>query len=157
MGSISPKSYDTISRFPWSSNNPEHRFDVHNPATGEVITTVQGGGIAEVDQAVAAAQEAFQSWRWLSRRERAVYLNKVADRLAEHDEELCQLLSMENGKPVSQAREGDVLFVIGIFRYFASLIDKLPDEMYDQGSIYACVFREPYGVVAGIIPFNWVS
>ena len=155
MGSISPHTYDEISRFPWSSDDPAHRFDVHNPATGQVITTVQGGDVAEVEKAVEAAQKAFNSWRWLTRRERATYLHRVGDRLAEHFEELAQLLSLENGKPVSQAREGDVPFVCGIFHYFASLIDKLPDELYDQGSIYAMVLREPYGVVAGIIPFNW--
>ncbi|KAJ9641169.1 uncharacterized protein PV06_01027 [Exophiala oligosperma] len=157
MGSISfqPKVYEKISRFPWSSNDPAHQFDVHNPATGELITRVQGGGVNEVQKAVATAQKAFQSWRWLPRRERAMYLHRVGDQLSQHFEELAELLSRENGKPISQAREGDVPFVIGIFHYFASLIDKLPDEFYDQGSIYASVFREPYGVVAGIIPFNW--
>ena len=156
MGSISLQdAYSEVSRFPWSSQKPEHQFDVHNPATGDVITRVQGGGVEEVQKAVAVAQKAYESWRWVSKRERSALLHKVGDRLAQHSEELAQLLSAENGKPVTQARDGDVAFVSGIFHYFASLIDKLPNEMYDQGSIYACVVREPYGVVAGIIPFNW--
>ena len=75
--------------------------------------------------------------------------------MEEHFEELACLLSLENGKPVTQARQADVPFVIGIYRYFASLIDKLPSELYDQGSIYSSIIHEPYGVVVGILPFNW--
>lgn len=148
--------YSSLSRFTWSSDDPADRFEVHNPATGEVITTVQGGGAAQVDEAVKVANKAFHSdWRWRSPRERAMLLHKAADALAAHFDELAQLLSLENGKPVSQAREGDVPMLIGVFHYFASLIDKLPSEMYDQGFIYASVIHEPYGVVAGILPFNW--
>ena len=156
MGSLSIRTYERVSRFPFSSDDPSHQFDVHNPATGEVITTVQGAGVAEVQKAVEIAHKAYHDdWRWRTPRERSQILHQAADRLSEHFEELAQLLSLENGKPVTQAREGDVPFVIGVFHYFASLIDKLPHELYDQGSMYASVFREPYGVVAGIIPFNW--
>ncbi|KAK5053789.1 hypothetical protein LTR84_001751 [Exophiala bonariae] len=149
-------SYEAVTRFKYSSEDPKDRFDVHNPATGEVITTIQGGGPAEIDRAVQAADEAFHNdWRWRSAFERSRLLLKAAEKLEAHFEELARLLSLENGKPVSQAREGDVLFVIGIYRYFASLIDKLPHEVYDQGAIYATVLREPYGVIGAILPFNW--
>ncbi|KIX03971.1 uncharacterized protein Z518_07524 [Rhinocladiella mackenziei CBS 650.93] len=149
-------TYDAVSHFPLSSKDPSHRFEVHNPATGEVITTVQGGGVSEVEKAVEIANKAYNDdWRWRSPRERSMILLQAAEHLSKHVRELSVLLSMENGKPVSQASEGDVPFLIAIFRYFASLIDKLPAEFYDQGSIYASVIREPYGVVAGILPFNW--
>lgn len=62
---------------------------------------------------------------------------------------------MENGKPVTQARQADVTFIVGVYRFFGSLIDKLPSELYDQGSIYSSIVHEPYGVVVGILPFNW--
>ncbi|KIW24246.1 uncharacterized protein PV07_09974 [Cladophialophora immunda] len=156
MGSIDLKKYDSISRFTWSSDNPSHQFDVHNPATGEVITTVQGGGVEQVQQAVDLAQKAYQNdWRWRSPRDRSILLLRAADNLEAHFEELSHLLCLENGKPISQAKEGDIPFVINIFRYFASLVDKLPHELYDQGALYSHIQREPYGVVAGIIPFNW--
>lgn len=148
--------YEAVTRFPLSSEDPAHLFDVHNPATGEVITTVQGCGEAEVQKAVAIAQKAFQDdWRWRSSRERSQLLLKAADRLEEHADELARLLSMENGKPVSQARAADVTFVVGVYRFFASLVDKIPNEMYDQGSIYSSIVHEPYGVCVGILPFNW--
>ena len=153
---MSPPTYAHISRFAYSSENAEDQFAVHNPATGDVITIVQGGGVAEVDKAVGKADQAFRTdWRWRSARERSQLMLKAADRLEAHFEELAQLLSLENGKPVSQAREGDIPFVIAIYRYFASLVDKLPHELHDQGAIYANVFREPFGVVGAIIPFNW--
>ncbi|RVX69985.1 hypothetical protein B0A52_05820 [Exophiala mesophila] len=163
MGSIevpapkkAPLKYEAITRFPLSSDNPAHLFDVHNPATGEVITTVQGCGEEEVQKAVAIAKKAFQEdWRWRSARERSQLLLRAADRLEEHADELARLLSLENGKPVSQARQADVTFVIGVYRFFASLVDKIPNEMYDQHSIYASVVHEPYGVCVGILPFNW--
>lgn len=149
-------SYNAITRFPLSSDDPAHLFDVHNPATGEVITTVQGCGEAEVHKAVAIAQKAFQDdWRWRTARERSQLMLRAAERLEHHFDELACLLSMENGKPVSQARQADVPFVVGVYRFFASLVDKIPGEMYDQGSIYSSIVHEPYGVCVGILPFNW--
>ena len=153
---MSPPKYGRITRFTHSSNDERDQFDVHNPATGEVITTVQGGGVAEVAKALEVADHAFRTdWRWRSASERAQLLLRAADRLEEHFDELAELLSLENGKPISQAREGDIPTVIAIYRYFASLVDKLPHELHDQGAIYSNVLREPFGVVAAIIPFNW--
>ncbi|RVX65795.1 hypothetical protein B0A52_10326 [Exophiala mesophila] len=148
--------FATVTYCPLSSKDPKDRFAVYNPATGQEITTIQGAGLSEVEAAVAIAQDAFDNdWRHRSPRERAFLLNKAADHLTAHMGELCQLLSLENGKPVSQAAEIDVPALVHIFRYFASLIDKLPLDFHDEGAIYANIVREPYGVVAGIIPFNW--
>ena len=148
--------YGKITRYTLFSEDPAHLFDVHNPATGEVITTIQGCGPEEVDKAVANAEKAYQEcWRWKTPKERGELLLKAADLLAEHAEELAHLLSKENGKPVSQARSADITSLLGTFRYFGSLVDKLPSEFYDQGAIYASIVHEPYGVVAGILPFNW--
>lgn len=149
-------NYAPVTRFPLSSDDPSYFFDVHNPATGEVITTVQGCGIAEAEKAVAISKQAYEDvWRWKSPKERSILLLRVADRLEEHAEQLAHLLSLENGKPVTQARQADIPFVIGVFRFFASLVDKIPSEMYDQGSVYSSIIHEPYGVVVGILPFNW--
>ncbi len=152
---MAPIKYEQISNFRWSSGDASERYDVVNPATAEVITTVQGGGSFEVEKAVENAQKAFETdWKWRSPNERAALLQKAAITLENYVEELSKLLSMENGKPVSQA-VGDVRGLIMGFRYFGSLIDKLPSEFYDQGSIYASVIYEPHGVVVGILPFNW--
>lgn len=139
-----------------SSKDSRHCFPVYNPATGQEITKVQGAGLVEVETAVSIAQDAFDNdWRHRSARERAFLLNKAADHLATHATELSELLSLENGKPISQAMEIDVPAIIQIFRYFGSLVDKLPSDFHDEGSIWANIVREPYGVVLGIIPFNW--
>lgn len=134
--------FEAITRYPSSSNDPAHRFDVHNPATGAVITTVQGAGVAEVQTAIATAKKAYKEWRWVSPTRRAAYMNKVADHLEAHFDELAHLLSAENGKPVAQARDYDINFLVLVFRYFASLVDKLPGELYDKGGVYTSVLRE---------------
>ena len=135
-------TFESVTRYALSGNDPAHRFDVHNPATGDVITTVQGAGVAEVETAIATAKKAYEEWRWVSPSQRAMYLNKAADHLEAHFEELAQLLSAENGKPVAQARDYDINFLVLVFRYFGSLIDKLPGEFYNKGSVYTSVLRE---------------
>ncbi len=90
-----------------------------------------------------AAHEAYQSdWRWRTPAERGTLLLKCADELEKHSEELAELLCLENGKPMQDALMFDVRFVVQIFRYFGSLIDKLPTEFYDQGNVYCQVHRE---------------
>jgi acyl-CoA reductase-like NAD-dependent aldehyde dehydrogenase len=139
----------------WSSQDEGDRFTVENPANGDVIAVVQGGGAAEVDGAVRAAHQAFQTWRWLTPQERAPIIMRCGDVLEEHADELAELLSLENGKPIADARTNDVGFLIQVFRFFGSLVDKLPSEFYDKGAIYTSVMLEPFGVVGSIIPFNW--
>ena len=82
-------------------------------------------------------------------------LLRGADVLEEHADELALIESRENGKPVQDARQNDISFLIAIFRFFGSLIDKLPTEFYDKGAIYTSTYLEPVGVVGEIIPFNW--
>jgi len=149
-------SSDGVTSYRWSSANEQDRFPVEDPATGAVITIVQGGGAAEVNAAVEAAHNAFeQDWCWRSREERGRFLLRCADVLESHADEMAELVSRENGKPIIDARQLDVAILIAEFRFFAGVLDKLPDELYDQGNFYVKVVREPLGVVAGIIPFNW--
>lgn len=111
-----------VSSYRWSSQDEADRFPVEDPATGEVITLVQGGGTAEVNAAVEAAHRAFQAdWRWRTPAERAALLLKAADVLAEHADELALLESRENGKPVADARSNDINFLIGVFCFSAAL------------------------------------
>jgi acyl-CoA reductase-like NAD-dependent aldehyde dehydrogenase len=75
--------------------------------------------------------------------------------LEEHADELAPIESRENGKPVQDARQNDISFLIAIFRFFGSLIDKLPTEFYDKGAIYTSTYLEPVGVVGEIgTPFG---
>jgi acyl-CoA reductase-like NAD-dependent aldehyde dehydrogenase len=146
-----------LTRSRWSSDDEADSFPVDNPATGKAITILQGGGVAQMNAAIEAAHQAFaHDWRWRSRTERAGLLLSCADRLEAHANELADLLSLENGKPVADARENDIRFLIGVFRFFGSIVDKLPSgDFHDTGSIYSATVLEPFGVVGAIIPFNW--
>ncbi len=146
-----------LTRSRWSSDDDADRFLVENPATGNVITSVQGGGKEQMNAAIESAHQAFaRDWRWRTRTERAGLLLSCADVLEEHGNELADLLSLENGKPVIDARENDIRFLIGVFRFFGSIVDKLPSgDFHDTGSIYSATVLEPFGVVGAIIPFNW--
>src|SRR5579863_718381 len=102
----------------WSSSDEADRVPVEDPATGKVIAVVQGGGPDQLDAAVEAAHRAFETdWRWRTWAERAALLLRGADVLEEHADELALLESRENGKPVQDARQNDISFLIAIFRF----------------------------------------
>jgi acyl-CoA reductase-like NAD-dependent aldehyde dehydrogenase len=139
----------------WSSTRAEDRFVVDEPATGKPLTAVQGGGADEVDAAVSAAHSAFnEHWRWMPARERGRFLVEASRALREHTDELARLESRENGKPLLQAFI-DVEMCVSSFEYFGGLAGNLPERFIDLGAIHCDVWLEPYGVVAGILPFNW--
>lgn len=145
-----------VRRVRWSSDSPEDAFRVEEAATGELLAVVQGGGEAQVDQAVRAAHRACQSdWRLRPPAERAKLLRKVAEKLAEHTEELSRLLSRENGKPLRDALRMDFVSLVTSFEFFAGLAERPAGEFVDYGNLFTATVREPYGVVAGILPFNW--
>lgn len=139
----------------WSSGDTAHRLTIYNPATGQAICDVDGGGPAEVDGAVDTAHAAFEIWRWTAPTERSELLLAAAALLTEHADEIAELTSLENGKPVADARRGDVESLIQSFRYFGALAARPTGETTDLGALSSAVHREPYGVVAGIVPFNW--
>ena len=117
-----------LSTFRWSSERPRPTGTrSRGPATGELIT-LQGGAAAQVNAAVEAAHRALPTptAHGIRQAERAALLLKAADLLAEHADELALLESRENGKPVQDARVNDINFLIFIFRFFGSLVEKLP-------------------------------
>jgi acyl-CoA reductase-like NAD-dependent aldehyde dehydrogenase len=139
----------------WSSASADDRFVVENPATGQVVTIVHGAGIDGVDQAVRAAHAAHLNWKQRPARERGRYLRQVADVIRAHADEIAALESREMGKPISQARNFDVEAAIGIFEYFGAMVEVLPSQARDYGPVFDVTTLEPYGVIAGIVPFNW--
>jgi acyl-CoA reductase-like NAD-dependent aldehyde dehydrogenase len=139
----------------WSSTLVEDQFTVMNPATGRPLALVGAAGAAEVDAAVRAAQAAQPAWANRPPRERGRYLREAAQLIRVHADELAVLESSEMGKPVTQARNVDVEQCITLFEYFAGLVEVLPSQVRDQGYALDITMLEPYGVIAGIIPFNW--
>src|SRR5688572_8811114 len=80
-------------------------LDVINPATGQVFARCPAAGRDELDRAVAGARRAFPSWRDLSYAQRAGHISRFCDSLKQHQDELARLLTMEQGKPLSQAKD----------------------------------------------------
>lgn len=140
----------------WASNRTEDRFAVENPATGKVIAYVQGASPAEVDRAVTEADRVWRtSWRWTTPQERCRLLRECARVLREHADEIAKIESEEHGKPYTQARTKDLESCIAIFETFGGLTVAMPSDVQEQRSVLGISTLEPFGVVGGIIPFNW--
>jgi len=140
---------------PWSSGHDEDRFAIEEPATGRELAVVAGGGAAEVEAAVARAHAAFQQWRAIGARERGRLLLRCGELIRAHADELAALETQEMGKPFHQSRKFDLEVCAGSFEFFGGLADKVPGDFFDLGPVAAHTIHEPYGVVGGIIPFNW--
>jgi acyl-CoA reductase-like NAD-dependent aldehyde dehydrogenase len=131
------------------------RLDVVNPATAEVITSIPAGGEDDVNAAVAAGREAFESWRRLSVAARARAVTELAAAIEEAGEELALLDSVDNGTPIRVMRN-DFRIAVDQLRFFAGLAPALRGESIptpDRGSV-DFTLRDPFGVVGRIVPFN---
>ncbi|MEV6425837.1 aldehyde dehydrogenase family protein [Streptomyces sp. NPDC051662] len=138
----------------WSSEREEDLFAVDDPATGRRLATVRGAGDAEVDAAVRAAHEGFLSWSRRTPAERGRLLLDVARKIRSHADELAELESRENGKPRGQALF-DLEACVGCFELFAGLTHDTPGSVRDSGYALDVTSLQPFGVIGGIIPFNW--
>ncbi len=132
-------------------------FDVYNPATGEVIARVAEGDAADVDLAVTAARAAFPGWAALPPAARSQILWKVGELIDRHAQELAALESLDNGKPMSMALAVDIPLAAQTFRYYAGWCDKLEGATpaTNLPSMHAYTLREPVGVCAQIVPWNF--
>ncbi|MGW7215785.1 aldehyde dehydrogenase [Streptomyces collinus] len=133
-------------------------FPVVSPRDGRVVADVADGGAAEVDAAVAAARRAFDTRPWprLAPAERGRALLRLADLLEERREELALTVSLEMGKPISDAYGIELRAVITTFRWYGQLADKLTDESpHTAPDALALVTREPAGVVGAVVPWNF--
>ncbi|CAB4242808.1 Putative aldehyde dehydrogenase DhaS [Methylacidimicrobium sp. AP8] len=137
-------------------------FATVNPATEETLARVAEADAEDVDRAVRAARAAFSSGPWarMAPAERGKLLWKLADRVEEHLEELAQLETLDNGKPLAVARAADLPLAIDLFRYMAGWATKIEGNTIPLGlaqpeSFLAYTVREPVGVVGQIIPWNF--
>lgn len=145
----------------WSEALSGKTLDVEDPGTGELLTRVAAGEAADVDRAVHAARVAFDTGPWrrrVSPAARSKLLWKLADLMNDHADELAQLESLDNGKPVVFARAVDVLSSIEMVRYYAGWATKFGGETIDvsvPGEWHAYSTRDPIGVVGQIVPWNY--
>lgn len=142
----------------WRDAVSGKRFETLNPATGEVITSVAEGDKADVDLAVKAARKAFEEGPWskVTATDRGRILSKLADLIMEHRDELAELETMDNGKPISDARNVDVPLVADCIEYYAGWANKVHGETIPvPGPFLNYTLREPIGVVGQIVAWNF--
>ena len=131
-----------------------------DPATGTELARVPAGGPEDVDAAVRAAREAFETGAWsrLSPSERCRMLWRVADLIDAHAAELAELETLDSGKPLAAARGGDIPAAAETFRYMSGWATKLEGTtipMGPPGAFHAYTRTEPVGVVGAIVPWNY--
>src|SRR5579875_1398983 len=142
----------------WVASKSGKTFETINPANEEVLALVAEGDKADVDEAVKAARKAFEEGKWpkLGPHQRARFLFKIADAIDAHADELAELESLDNGKPLSQARAIDVPAAAETFRYYAGWCSKIYGETNPSDpSMFNYTLREPVGVCGQIIPWNF--
>ncbi|MDI2132741.1 aldehyde dehydrogenase [Yinghuangia seranimata] len=133
-------------------------FTVVSPRDGRALAEVACGGQGEVDLAVAAARRAFDEGPWprLTPTERGRALVRFAELVEEHRTELALAVSLEMGKPVTEAYGIELRAVANTFRWYGEAADKLVDELPQTAAdALALVTREPVGVVAAVVPWNF--
>jgi aldehyde dehydrogenase (NAD+) len=155
---VAPASTQLLINNRWVDSKSGKTFATVNPSTGQEICQVAEADAADVDDAVAAARAAFDQgpWRTISASERGRLLNRLADLMELHGDELARLESLDNGKPLSIAKAVDVTKSIACYRYFAGWADKVQGKTIPVDGNFFCYTRhEPIGVVGQIIPWNY--
>jgi len=131
-------------------------IDVDNPATGEIIGSVPRLGRAETRTAIEAAARALPAWRRKTAKERAVVLRRWFDLMMANQEDLAQLMTAEQGKPLTESK-GEVVYAASFLEWFAEEAkrvygDTIPGHQADKRIV---VIKQPIGVVACITPWNF--
>jgi len=130
-------------------------IDNYNPASGKVYSLIPDSNENDINTAVLAAKNAFQSWSKTSKKYRSDLLMRLASRIEDYSEELIIAESRDNGKPESLARLVDIPRASENFRFFATAILHFSSELHDMdGKALNYTLREPIGVAACISPWN---
>jgi acyl-CoA reductase-like NAD-dependent aldehyde dehydrogenase len=129
-------------------------LEVLEPATEAVLAEIPRAGVEEADAAVARAKAAYPAWRAVAPADRSTLLHRLADALAEKQEELATLEARNAGKPIGDAR-GEMGMVVETFRYYAGGPERLLGDTIPVAGGVGMTFREPLGVVALITPWNF--
>jgi len=140
----------------WVDAKSGQRHENTNPATGEVTCTVPLAGTEDIDLAVEAAQKAYDgAWGQMHPSERGGLMYKLADVIDSRTEELARIESADMGKPYTQSL-GDIPLTADFFRYYAGLADKIEGEkLVTPTDTFGYTLREPFGVTAAIVPWNF--
>lgn len=140
----------------WVAAKSAALFDVKNPATGEILARVADCGEEEASSAIAAASRAFPQWASLPVAERASLLRKVGDLMIENLDVLAKILTLENGKPIAEAR-GEIQYGASYFHWFAEEAKRIYGDIVPASSPHTrmLIRHTPIGVCAVITPWNF--
>jgi len=141
----------------WRPASSGKTMPVVNPATEEVIAEVPSADRTDVDLAVEAARAALAGpWSQLSARERGRLVRKLGERLMERADDVARLETLHNGKPISESRQIEIPAAAECFEYYGGWSDKVMGETIPvKGNHLTYTLREPVGVVAAIVPWNF--
>ena len=148
----------------WVEARSGETFEVYDPALGDVIADVPAGDAEDVDLAVTAARRAFEDsdWSRMTASDRGRVIWRIGDLILEHADELAEIESIDNGKPLAIARGADVELAADLFHYMAGFATKIYGQTfpisvpYAPGAqFHAYTLKEPIGVVGQIIPWNF--
>jgi len=141
----------------WRDASGGKTMEVVNPATEEVCATVASATKDDVETAVQAARAALNGpWGKMSARERGRLVSRMADRLMERADEVSRLETLHNGKPIFESRQIEIPAAAECFEYYAGWADKVMGETIPvKGNYLTYTLREPLGVVAAIVPWNF--
>ncbi len=161
---LAKSSHKLLINNAWVDAHGSHRINTLDPATGEVLGDIAEAGVEDINQAVAAARAALKdaSWRGLTGSARSRLLWRMADLMEENIDELAELETLDQGKPLGVGRWAEIPGSIEQFRFFAGQCTRLegvqiPTSINYQPPgkrIHAFTRKEPVGVVAAITPWN---
>jgi phenylacetaldehyde dehydrogenase len=144
----------------WLDSRSGETIDVIDPGTGALLTQVASSGSADVDEAVAVARQALEtgSWSRMAASDRGRLMWKLAALIGDAAEELAQLESLDTGRPIFECRLVDIPGSINMLEYMAGWANKINGETMQlglPGELHAYTERDPVGVVAVIVPWNY--
>ena len=144
----------------WTDAADSKTFETVNPATGEVLTQIASAGQVDVERAVAAARKAFDdpagAWQKMTAGERGKLLWRIADLIERNIDEVAEIETLDNGKPIFESRYVDVPTVVEVFRFYAGMATKVHGQTINsRPNAFTYTLREPLGVVAAIVPWNF--
>jgi len=142
----------------WVAPKSGKTFETVNPSNEEVLALIAEGDKADVDEAVKAARKALDEGQWskIGPHQRARYLFKIAELIDAHTDELAELETLDNGKPLTFSRGFDIPAAAETFRYYGGWVTKIYGETNPSDpAFFNYTLREPVGVCGQIIPWNF--
>ncbi len=153
---LDTQQYNLLINNQFQSANSGATFAVTNPATGDLLAHVPDAGVAETQAAIDAAQQALPAWAATPAPQRAALLRKIAALMLERQERLATIMTLEQGKPLAEAR-GEIVYAASFLTWFAGEAERIYGQTVPSAAVNKriLVFRQPVGVVALITPWNF--